>query len=118
MTLSLIVQEVVHLRQMLKELRVLQKAPTEVFVDNESAKKLASNPIFHQRTKHIDVRHHFVRERVQMKQIEVLRVPGSDNVADAFTKPLPRATFEKHRAAMALMSREEFEKPTCNAENQ
>lgn len=44
MALSLLVQEVIHLRQMLKELTMVQKAPTEVFVDNESTKKLAENP--------------------------------------------------------------------------
>ncbi|GMF15431.1 unnamed protein product [Phytophthora fragariaefolia] len=110
MAVSLLVQEVVHLRQMLKELRVQQQQPSQVFMDNESAKKLASNPVFHSRTKHIDVRHHFVRERVDLKQSEVLRVPGSAKVADAFTKPLPRPTFEKHRANMGLQPRAEFGK--------
>ncbi|GMF30436.1 unnamed protein product [Phytophthora fragariaefolia] len=93
MALRLFAQEVVHLRQMLKELRATQKAPTEVHVDTESAVKLARNPTFHSRTKHIDARHHFVREEVEMKQIDALRVPGVDDVADAFTKPLPKATF-------------------------
>lgn len=65
-----------------------------MFVDNE---KLAKNPAIHNRPKHIDVRHHFVRERVELKEIDVLRVLGVDNVADAFTKPLPRAVFEKLR---------------------
>ncbi|GMF51010.1 unnamed protein product [Phytophthora fragariaefolia] len=108
MALSLLVQEVVHLRQMLKELRVQQQQTSQVFVENESAKKLASNPVFHSRTKHIDVRHHFVRERVDFKQIEVLRVSGSENVADAFTKPVPRPTFDKHRATMESLPRAEF----------
>jgi hypothetical protein len=79
-------------------------------MDNESAKKLASNAAFHSRTKHIDVRHHFIRERVELKEIDVLRVPGSDNIADAFTKPLSRTVFEKHREAMGLLPRTEFEK--------
>ncbi|OWZ14358.1 Glucan endo-1,3-beta-glucosidase [Phytophthora megakarya] len=83
---------------MLKELKVRQDEPSCVYVDNESAKKLAKNPQFHNRTKHIDVRHHFVRERIEMKQIEVEHVPA----------------FEKHRAAMRLISREEFEKKTHN----
>ncbi|KAE8907367.1 Retrovirus-related Pol polyprotein from transposon TNT 1-94 [Phytophthora fragariae] len=118
MALSLLVQEVIHLRQMLKELQVQQKAPTEVFVDNESAKKLAVNPSLHSRTKHIDVRHHFIRERVDMEEIEVLRVPGSENVADAFTKPLSRAKFEKHREVMGLMPRTMFEQTECSGRKQ
>ncbi|GMF37735.1 unnamed protein product [Phytophthora fragariaefolia] len=109
MALSLLVQEVVHLRQMLKELQVQQQQPSQVFVDNESAKKLASNPVFHSRTKHIDVRHHFVRERIDLTEIDVLRVPAVDNVADAFTKPLARPTFKKHRAAMGLLPKARFE---------
>ncbi|OWZ14557.1 Lectin receptor kinase [Phytophthora megakarya] len=118
MALSLLVQEVINLRQMFKELEVEQIAPTEVFVDNESAKKLETNPGFHNRTKPIDVRHHFVRERVELKQIDVLRVPGDENVADAFTKPLPRVKFEKHRPAMGLMLQKEFEVTKSNNGNQ
>ncbi|OWY97199.1 Retrovirus-related Pol Polyprotein from transposon TNT 1-94 [Phytophthora megakarya] len=118
MALSLLVQEVIHLRQMFKELKEKQKAPTVVFVDNESAKKLARNPEFHNYTKHIDVRHHFVRERVELKQVDVLRVPGDKNVTDAFIKPLPRVKFENHRAAMGLMSQKEFEATKSNNGNQ
>lgn len=114
MALSLLVQEVVHLRQMLKELKVQQRYPSEVYVDNESAKKLAKNPQFHNRTKHIDVRHHFVRERIELKQIDVERVAGADNVADAFTKPLARPAFEKHRTEMGLLPLSEFEKRPHN----
>ncbi|OWZ23339.1 polyprotein [Phytophthora megakarya] len=109
MALSLLVQEVIHLRQMLKELKVKQKETTEVYVDNESTKKLATNLVFHDRSKHIDVRHHF---------IDVHRFPGVDNVADAFTKPFSRGLFEKHRASMGLMSREIFEAPQRNEGNQ
>jgi len=112
MALSWLVQEVVHLRQLLKELQVKQQQPSQVFVDNESAKKLANNPVFHSRTKHIDVRHHSVRERIELKEIDVLRVPGVDNVADAFTKLLARPAFEKHRAAMGLLPRARFEAPS------
>ncbi|KAG3067358.1 hypothetical protein PI124_g19299 [Phytophthora idaei] len=81
--LSLLVQEVVHLRQMLKGLQVLQRQPSQVLADNERAKKLANNPVFHSRTKHINVRHHFVRGRIDLKEIDVLRWPGIDNVTDA-----------------------------------
>ncbi|GMF15921.1 unnamed protein product [Phytophthora fragariaefolia] len=94
---------------MLKVLNVQQKVPTEIYMDNESAKILANNPTFHSRTKHIDVRHHFIRERVDIMEIEVLRVPGSENVADAFTKPLSRMKFEKDREAMGLMPRTLFD---------
>ncbi|KAE8901330.1 hypothetical protein PF005_g11455 [Phytophthora fragariae] len=118
MALNLVVQEVIYLRHMLQELKVKQKAATEVFVDNESAKKLASNPVFHSRTKHIDERHHFIRERVDTTEIDIPRVSSSDNVADAFTSPLPRAAFEKHRAAMRLVPRAAFEQSKHGDDNQ
>ncbi|GMG17630.1 unnamed protein product [Phytophthora fragariaefolia] len=109
MALSFLVQEVIHLRQMLKELKVKQNNLSDVFVDNESARKLANNPEFYSRTKHIDVRHHFVRELVELNEIAVKRVAGADNVADAFTKPLSRVKFEQHRASMGLISRGQYE---------
>ncbi|KAG3230206.1 hypothetical protein PI124_g24695 [Phytophthora idaei] len=110
MALSMLVQEAVHLRQMLEKLKMKQQQASEVFVDNESAKKLAKNPQFHSRTKHIDVRHHFVRERIELKEIEVLRVPGADNVADVFTKPVTRAGFEKHRSFMGQLPLSAYER--------
>ncbi|OWZ08694.1 Copia type Polyprotein [Phytophthora megakarya] len=69
-------------------------------MDNESARKLAKNPEFHRRTKHIDVRHHFIRERIEKRQIEVSHIAGANNVVDIFTKYLPRVKFEKHRRTM------------------
>ncbi|KAE8956452.1 hypothetical protein PF001_g31923 [Phytophthora fragariae] len=120
MALSLLVQEVIHLRQMLKELKVKQNDPSDVFMDNESARKLANNPEFHSRTKYIDVRHHFVRERVELNEIKVKRVAGTENMADAFTKPLPRVKLEQHRASMGLISQGQYEatKNSCNVDNQ
>lgn len=64
MALSVAVQKIVHLRQMLKELKMEQKTATTIYTDNESALKLAKNPAFYQRSKHIDVGHHFTHERV------------------------------------------------------
>ncbi|KAG4036495.1 hypothetical protein PC123_g27935 [Phytophthora cactorum] len=110
MALSMLVQEAVHLRQMLEKLKMKQQQASEVFVDNESAKKLAKNPQFHSRTKHIDARHHFVRERIELKEIEMLRVPVADNVADIFTKPVTRAVFEKHRSFMGLLPLSAYER--------
>lgn len=62
-------------------------------VDNASAVKLIRNPEFHQRSKHIDVRYSFVREKVAEKILDVVHIPGSQQVADIFTKPLPTPRF-------------------------
>eukprot|EP00965_Chrysotila_dentata_P117991 3900433-Pleurochrysis_carterae.AAC.1 len=62
-------------------------------MDNKSAIDLAYNPEHHQRTKHIDRRHFFVREKVEAHDITVPFVKSADNMADFFTKPLPPRVF-------------------------
>ncbi|CAB0012185.1 unnamed protein product, partial [Nesidiocoris tenuis] len=71
--------------------------PTRIFVDNEGARKLALNGAYQARTKHIDVRHHFVRERIQKKEIELEYIPSAEMVADSLTKPLDAEKFEISR---------------------
>ena len=54
------------------------------------------------RTKHIETKFHLVRENVFAGKIQLQTVPTAENVADIFTKPLPRSTFLKHRASLGL----------------
>ena len=61
--------------------------------DNESAVKLANNPVQHSRTKHIDIHHHFLRDHVTKNDISLEGVRTEDQLADIFTKPLVEATF-------------------------
>jgi len=65
-------------------------------IDNASAIKLTRNPEFHGRTKHIPIRHHFIREAVERGDVTPIWIPGRENPADLLTKPLNRPTFEKH----------------------
>ena len=67
---------------------------TTLFVDNQSAIQLVKNPVFHKRTKHIDIHYHFVRERVDMGDVLVKYVPSEKQRADIFTKALPRDRFK------------------------
>jgi hypothetical protein len=60
----------------------------KLWCDNLSAKYLSANPVFHARTKYIEVDYHFVRKRVARKLLEINFVPSRDQVADGFTKPL------------------------------
>jgi hypothetical protein len=61
--------------------------------DNESAIRMADNPVEHSRTKHIDIRHHFLRDHQQKGDIEVFYVSTENQLADIFTKPLDEKTF-------------------------
>ena len=80
------------MRQTLKEYGVLcDKVP--LLCDNESAIKIAYNPVQHTRTKHIEIRHHFIRDHVALGDIELAYVCTKDQLADIFTKPLDEARF-------------------------
>ena len=71
----------------------MDSEPIDLFVDNKAAIDLAYNPEHHQKTKHIQRRHFFVRELVEEKRINVPFVNSVDNLADFFTKPLDARVF-------------------------
>lgn len=80
--------EIVWLRGLLRDLEVQVRGPTRLFCDNDAAIKLASNPIVHERTKHIEVDCHFTREKIQQGMIETQGIGTEEQLADVFTKPL------------------------------
>ena len=71
--------------------------------DNESAIKLTNNPVQHARTKHIDVRHHFIRDQQQKGDICIESVGTEDQLADIFTKPLDEKRFCKLRNELNIL---------------
>src|SRR5579862_9604022 len=76
--------------------------PTELFSDNQGAIALAKNPVSHSRAKHIDIRHHFVREAIQDRIIWVQYIPTAEMTADSLTKALGRKKHEKCTARMGM----------------
>jgi len=87
------VQELVWLRRFLKELKVPYGQNTVLKCDNQSAVKLIKNPEFHKRSKHIEIRFHYIREQFSKKEFNVEYVQTENQLADIFTKAL---TAEKH----------------------
>uniref|UniRef100_A0A2N9IMV8 Reverse transcriptase Ty1/copia-type domain-containing protein n=1 Tax=Fagus sylvatica TaxID=28930 RepID=A0A2N9IMV8_FAGSY len=85
--------EVCWLRTLLKDLGIYLSQPPILWCDNVSALAIASNPVFHARTKHIEVDFHFIRERVLRKDLVVKFVSTIDQPADVFTKSLPTQRF-------------------------
>jgi hypothetical protein len=71
----------------------LSKVP--LLCDNESAIRMADNPVEHSRTKHIDIRYHFLRDHQQKGDIKIAYVSTHNQLADIFTKPLDEKTFSK-----------------------
>ena len=87
----------IWLRNLLQELRLSQEEPTKIFVDNKSAIALAKNPVFHNRSKHIDTRYHYIRDCIRRKDVQLEYVKTHDQVADIFTKPLKKEDFTRLR---------------------
>ena len=75
---------------------------TTICVDNQAAIFLAINPAVEQRTKHIDIHHHYICEQVETKVIDLYHIAGDENPADLFTKPLPVVKVEKFRSLIGL----------------
>ena len=79
-----------------------QKEPTEIYCDNKSTIAMAKNSVYHSRTKHIAIKYHFLRETTANKDIEIKYCNTEDQVADIFTKALPRAKLEQLRDMLGI----------------
>ena len=85
---AIAIGEAIWLKRLLKDLQVEVSDPTTIYCDYLSSIQLAENPVFHTRTKHIEVHYHFVRERVLSSEVELQHVPTDRQNVDIFTKPL------------------------------
>ncbi|GJR73466.1 retrovirus-related pol polyprotein from transposon TNT 1-94 [Tanacetum coccineum] len=74
-----------------------------IMCDNKGAIDLSKNPVQHSRTKHIEIRHHFLRDNVQKGNISIEKVSSEDNIADILTKPLKREPFNYLRLGLGMM---------------
>ena len=90
MVASVATCEAIWLRKMLVSLFRKKMEATNIFCDNQSCVKLFENPVFHDRSKHIDIRCHFVRDYVQQGAVQLRYTPTREHVADIFTKALGR----------------------------
>jgi histone deacetylase 1/2 len=96
--------EIIWLQVLLRELGIsLPRAPS-LWCDNVGATYLSANPIFHRRTKHVEVDYHFVRERVTNQQLDVRIISSKDQIADIMTKPLPLTSFKKFRHNLHIVA--------------
>ena len=90
------------MKQTLKDYGV-ECGKTPLLCDNESAIKIAHKPVQHSKTKHIAIRHHFIREQVARGDIDLCFVGTQDQLADIFTKPLDETTFRKLRHELNII---------------
>ena len=96
-------QDAIWLRNILKEIGFEQECPTQISSNNQSTIALAKSPIFHQRTKHVEIQAHFNREKVLDGTLQPKYCPSKLNSVDMFTKPLSEAQFCKLREFIGLV---------------
>ena len=94
--------EIIWVESLLGEVGIHRKQVSCLWCDNMGATYLSANPIFHARTKHIEINFHFVRERVANKNLEIRFISSQDQVADGFTKALPLRPFEEFKHNLNL----------------
>jgi len=96
--------EVIWVQSLLDELGVVQSRPPILWCDNIGATYLTVNPVFHARTKHIEVDYHFVREHVAQKLLDVRIISTNDQVEDGFTKAQSLRQLQEFRHNLNLAS--------------
>ena len=100
--LSSAAQEAVWLQRLLADLRSAPSGPTLLMEDNQGAIAIARNPVAHARTRHIDIRYHYIRETAQEGAIDLRYCPTNEMIANLLTKPPSRAQFERLRSIMGM----------------
>jgi hypothetical protein len=84
-----------------------------IHCDNQSCIKLSENPVFHDHSKHIDIRYHFIRDCVQRVAVRLDYIQTNDQMEDIFTKALSRQKFEKFRDQIGLRQNPFLSKREC-----
>ena len=91
----------VHILQ--EDLLVKYEHPIVINCDNTSAINMCKNPIMHSQTKHIPIKYHYLREHVSQKDVKLEYIDTKEQIADIFTKPLPKEIFECFRQRMGVI---------------
>jgi len=85
------------MKEALKDVNIGTEQPITIYCDNTSAINLSKNPMMHSKTKHIPINYHFLHEQVAEKNIILEYINTKEQIANIFTKPLPRESFEHLR---------------------
>jgi len=92
------------IKKLLAELKIPHSPMARLWCDNLGAKYLSANPVFHDRTKHIEIDFHFVREQVAAKLLDIRFITTGGQLADGFTKAIPAVKVHQFRYNLNLVS--------------
>ena len=101
--MAYVIQEGSFLQQLMRDMTIFSSIqPVTLYVDNIGSIELGKNPVYHQRSKHIDTRYYFIRLQIAEGLFVLDYVPSKENVADVFTKPCTSIALEKFRLARPM----------------
>ena len=100
MALTAATQESIFITNLAKEFGIDSQSPTRIFGDNQGSISLVKNPVNHEKSKHIDIKHHFIREKFVNGVIDVVYIPTDDNIADLMTKPATKMKLDRFSTLM------------------
>ena len=100
--MAAVVSELVWLHQLLQDFKISLISPALLYCANQAAVHIATNPVFHERTKHIEIDRHFVRDKVTKGFVRLLSIRSSHQLADIFTKALPSSSLSSLLSKMAI----------------
>jgi hypothetical protein len=96
----------ISLRKLLASLFDLEMRETLILCDNQSCIKMTENHVFHDRSKHIEIRYHYIRDMVQRGALKLQYISMDEQVADVLTKPLSRVKFEYFRDKLGIVRKD------------
>eukprot|EP01018_Ginkgo_biloba_P021684 Gb_35290 [translate_table: standard] len=105
--------EAIWLRKLLVGLFGQQWQPTVIYYDNQSCIKLSENPVFHDRSKHIEIKYHFIRDYVQRGAVELQYISTDEQVADILTKALVKGKFVFFKDKLGVVKNTFLAKREC-----
>ena len=116
--LSEVVATIKFIVQLLSDMEIQVELPIKVYVDNVGAIFLANNQTTSDRTKHVDVRYHFIREYIENGTVKILFIRSGENDADLFTKNVPSAIYTKHARKIVWSKENVSEKNVVTTEQE